>query len=82
PMADLPQVRALADQLINGLRVMQRMGMVHRDLKPENVILAADGNIKIIDYGTVMVRGLAESGVFDDEDMPLGSVNYIAPEYV
>ncbi|MCY0966543.1 bifunctional protein-serine/threonine kinase/phosphatase [Parathalassolituus penaei] len=82
PHADLQQVRAITDQIILGLRGLQRAGMVHRDMKPENVILTEDGRVKIIDYGTVSVKGLAELGVFSLEDVPVGSVNYIAPEYV
>jgi serine/threonine protein phosphatase PrpC len=82
PQADLNQVRAVADQIINGLRGLQRLGMVHRDMKPENVIIGSDGTLKIIDYGTVSVRGLAELGALDHEEIPVGSVNYIAPEYV
>ena len=82
PHADLQVVRAITDQIIPGLRALQRMGMVHRDIKPENVILTDSGEVKIIDYGTVAVRGLAELGVFSLEDVPVGSVNYIAPEYV
>ena len=30
---------------------MHGMGVVHRDLKPENILLAADGHLKITDFG-------------------------------
>ncbi len=81
PDADINSVRSLTGQIIDGLRALQRKGMVHRDIKPENILLTPDGIAKIIDYGTVSVRGLSELGGSEDT-IPLGSVNYIAPEYV
>jgi len=82
PKADLADVRALTEQIIHGLRALQRMGMVHRDVKPENIMITRKGQVKVIDFGTVSVRGLAEVKSAVEEDVPVGSVNYIAPEYV
>jgi protein phosphatase len=82
PSPSLAEVRDLTEQVIHGLRAMQRLGMVHRDMKPENVMINRKGQVKIIDFGTVYVRGLAELPKSLEEDIPVGSVNYIAPEYV
>jgi serine/threonine protein phosphatase PrpC len=82
PKPALGEVRTVIEQVIHGLRAFQRMGMVHRDIKPENVMITRQGQVKLIDFGTVMVRGLAEVGLSVEEDCPVGSVNYIAPEYV
>jgi serine/threonine protein phosphatase PrpC/tRNA A-37 threonylcarbamoyl transferase component Bud32 len=82
PNASLHDVRGIVAQIINGLRVFQRAGIIHRDLKPENVMITTDGQVKLIDFGTVSVRGLAEIHSPIEEDCPVGSVNYIAPEYV
>jgi serine/threonine protein kinase len=45
---------------IAGLRAFHRMEMLHRDLKPENIMLTSDGNIKIIDFGSVKIAGIQE----------------------
>lgn len=82
PQPDIASVRAIAGDIIHALRALQRAGMVHRDLKPENIMLPAQGGLKLIDFGTVQVRGLAEIRAAVQEDCPQGSVNYVAPETV
>lgn len=82
PKASLHDVRAIVEQVINALRVFQRAGMIHRDLKPENVMITKAGQVKLIDFGTVAVRGLTEIESPITEDGPVGSVSYIAPESV
>lgn len=82
PQPDFATVRRLAGQLIAALRIFQRMRMLHRDLKPENVMVLPDGSIKLIDFGTVKVPGLDEITSPIRDDTPVGSVDYIAPEYL
>ncbi len=82
PQASLHDVRTIVKQLITALRTLQRAGIIHRDLKPENIMITTDGLVKLIDFGTVSVRGLAEINSPVREDAPVGSVNYIAPETV
>ena len=82
PRPSLADVRSIVGHIVQGLRALQRAGMVHRDLKPENVMLLSDGGLKIIDFGTVQVNGLSEIRSAVEDDIPQGSVNYIAPESV
>jgi protein phosphatase len=82
PKPDLKTVRELTAQLVGGLRAFQRLSMVHRDLKPENVIIDPQGRLVIVDFGTVYVAGLGEICSPLSEEVPVGSVDYIAPEYV
>lgn len=82
PEPGLNKVRELLKEIVRGLRVLQRAGMVHRDLKPENIVISADGKVKIIDLGTVQVDSLEEVGSIVETNVPVGSVNYIAPEYL
>lgn len=82
PDPSLDIVRQLTKQIIAGLRAFQRKDMIHQDLKPENIMLATDGTIKILDFGTVLVAGSNEIISPLDKSIPQGSVNYIAPEYL
>ncbi len=82
PCTSLEKARDIARGIIVGLRVFQRMEMIHRDLKPENIMMCNDGSIKLIDFGTVKVAGLSEMASPVIENIPVGSVNYIAPEYL
>ena len=54
-----------------------RHKIVHRDLKPENLLLDADLNVKIADFG---LSNLLEDGKFLKTSC--GSPNYAAPEVI
>lgn len=82
PNPSMDSVRTILHDIVKALRVFQRADMVHRDLKPENIMITADKDIKIIDFGAVKVSGLQESLNETEDSLPLGSVNYTAPEYI
>lgn len=81
PKPDLKTVRDLIGQIAKGLQAFHRLEMLHQDLRPENVMIDATGTVKIIDFGSTRVAGLAE---LEDADLPapiLGTEQYSAPEY-
>jgi serine/threonine protein kinase len=39
----------------SGLEHMHRLGIIHGDLKPANVFMTADGEVKIVDFGTSLL---------------------------
>ncbi len=82
PKPDVDQVRDLLDAMIIPVRALHRDKMIHRDLKPENFIIKRDGRITLIDFGTIKVSGIEEISRPLLEELPVGDVGYVAPEYL
>lgn len=81
PEPALTQVRGTIDQIARGLRCMHRMEMIHQDLKPDNILIDKDNTLKIIDFGSTKIAGLAEIKSVLEHHSIMGTANYSAPEY-
>ncbi len=74
----IPAAVALGKQLARALAVVHAQGVIHRDLKPQNVLLAADGEAKLADFGIAnLARG--DDGT-DWREGVTGTLAYMAPE--
>ena len=80
PAPDLEAVRTIVEQIARGLQAFHRQEMLHQDLRPHNVLIDHDGNVHIIDFGSVSVAGLNEMRE-ENEQQVLGTAQYSAPEY-
>ncbi|MGK0289227.1 MAG: serine/threonine protein phosphatase PrpC [bacterium] len=72
-------VVAIGKQLCRGLGSLHNLNIIHRDFKPDNIIIDAQNNIKIVDYGVVLLPALPQVTNYG-EKVILGSPNYLAPE--
>jgi serine/threonine-protein kinase len=72
------QAARLIETLARAVQVAHRRGIVHRDLKPANILLTAEGEPKIADFGLAKClegdAGRTQSGAV------LGTPSYMAPE--
>jgi serine/threonine protein kinase len=68
----------MALQICSGLKEAHAQGIVHRDLKPENVMIDAQGNVKIMDFG--IARSMEAATRLTGSMM--GTPAYMAPEQV
>jgi serine/threonine protein kinase len=62
----------------SALAYAHKQGVLHRDIKPSNVLVAADGQIYLADFGLARIAQSGESTL--SGDMLIGTPQYISPE--
>lgn len=81
PKPSISVVREIVGQIAKGLRAFHRLEMLHQDLRPENIMIDHLGTVKIIDFGSTQVAGIAEMMSPITLSPILGTPQYTAPEY-
>ncbi|CAG0880668.1 unnamed protein product [Cyprideis torosa] len=54
------QIKSYMAMLLDGIAYCHRIGLLHRDLKPANLLIAADGSLKIADFGLCRIMALED----------------------
>ncbi|OAL48764.1 serine/threonine-protein kinase-like protein chk1 [Pyrenochaeta sp. DS3sAY3a] len=67
-------------QMMSAVGYMHSRGVAHRDIKPENVLLSAEGDLKLSDFGLAAL--FKKDGKLRLCNTVCGSPPYIAPEIV
>jgi len=73
----LPDVVDYAAQIASGLQAAHKKGITHRDIKSANIMITAEDQVKIMDFGLAKMRGGVK---FTKVGTTLGTAAYIAPE--
>lgn len=81
PKPELEAVRGIVEQIARGLLAFHRKEMLHQDLRPANIMIDTTGTVKIIDFGSTRVSGVAEASAVAVANEILGTAQYTAPEY-
>ncbi len=66
----------VASRVLSALQYAHNHEIVHRDIKPHNIIITADGDVKVTDFGIAR----AISGTTTQTGSIFGTAQYISPE--
>ncbi|HWG08507.1 MAG TPA: protein kinase [Solirubrobacteraceae bacterium] len=67
----------IAGRVADALASAHAAGLIHRDVKPSNVMVAADGSVKVLDFG---IARMLDATTLTRDAAVLGSAPYMAPE--
>ncbi|WP_149541383.1 serine/threonine-protein kinase [Siccirubricoccus phaeus] len=73
PVAEIVRIM---DGVLSALAYSHGRGVVHRDIKPANIMLAADGTVKMADFGIARLENSSMTQV----GTVMGTPSYMAPE--
>jgi hypothetical protein len=77
PLPPLEAAR-MVETLARAMHAAHQQQIIHRDLKPANVLLAADGTLKITDFG--LAKKLDAGDGPTQSNAVMGTPSYMAPE--
>ena len=67
-------------QICHALEFSHKRGVVHRDIKPSNILIDANGNAKLADFGIARLDLGVEGESLTATTSTIGTPEYIAPE--
>ena len=76
----LSDILAVVNQVASALDYAHRQKVLHRDIKPGNIMIAADGNIKVLDFGLAAQIHTSMTRVSMVYHGTSGTGPYMAPE--
>ncbi len=82
PLPSPKKAIGIVKQIGKALHAFHETETIHQDLKPANIMIDENLNIKVIDYGSVFVAGIAEIFIPIEHLGALGTATYSDPYYL
>jgi serine/threonine-protein kinase len=76
---DPPRAVSIVAQVAEAAHAAHQVGVVHRDLTPRNLLIAADGSVKVTDFG---IARTASAAPLTKAGHVIGTPAYLSPEQV
>ncbi|KAF4090494.1 hypothetical protein AMELA_G00052070 [Ameiurus melas] len=73
-----PQIRVVCKQTLDALSYLHENKIIHRDLKAGNILVSADGDVKLADFGV----SAKNTRTLQRRDSFIGTPYWMAPEVV
>ncbi|KAG8983476.1 hypothetical protein FRB90_006004 [Tulasnella sp. 427] len=77
-MLDERRARYVFKQVVDTVAYLESMGISHRDIKDENLVVDAEFNVKLIDFGSAVVRDLNAPEPYYDKFF--GTISFASSE--
>jgi serine/threonine-protein kinase len=71
---------SVGGSIANALAYAHRNNVVHRDIKPANILMASNGDIKVVDFGIARALDSAHDGGLTQDGAVMGTATYFSPE--
>lgn len=74
----LKWIAGLVAQVASALAYAHSRGVIHRDVKPRNILIDAEGNVRLTDFGIAVAEGRETAHTRGQ----IGTIDYMSPEQI